>query len=496
MTGLTLADHEVSEASKQIAEDHKNRANEAFKAKHYQEAVDAYTAAIDANPRNAVYLSNRAFANLRLENLGSALADASAAIELDPTYAKAYYRRGDAAFALAHFKDAVRDFKAAARLAPRDPDLRRKLAEAEKQLKRARFEEALSQPDNDVPVSDTIVLDDVAIDSSYCGPALPTDENGAYFINLEFIESMLEAFKRGQTLHRRYVLWIVLEAQRLLKALPSLVHVDVPAGSHITVCGDTHGQFFDLLRIFQLGGAPSEANPYLFNGDFVDRGSWSVEVMLTLLAHKCLCPGAMHLTRGNHEAKSMNLIYGFYGEVREKCGPTAVEVFRETFCWLPLGYVLRDTVLVLHGGLFSDDGVRLDELAAIQRYREPPEAGHMCEMLWSDPKDTPGREPNKRGVGIAFGPDVTRAFLQDNGLSLLVRSHEVKDEGYEVAHDGYCITIFSAPNYCDQMGNKGAFIRFKGEDMVPAFTQFEAAPHPDVKPMKYAASMMNGMFGM
>ncbi|KAK2076490.1 hypothetical protein QBZ16_001016 [Prototheca wickerhamii] len=455
MEGVSLAERQVCEASKAVAEQHKEKANAAFKAKHYREAVDEYTAATEADPSNPIYLSNRSFAHLRLEEFGAALVDASKAIELDPTYVKAYYRRGDAAFALARFKDAIRDFRAAARLAPRDPDVRKKvtggvLAEAEKQQKRIRFEEALSSGE-EKPVSETIVIEDVALDSS------------------RLWNDMVAAFRDGRQLARRYMYWIVLEAQRLLRALPSLVEVAVPAGTRITVCGDTHGQFFDVCNIFELAGKPSEANPFLFNGDFVDRGSWSVEVILTLFAYKCLYPDHMHLTRGNHEAKSMNLIYGFYGEVREKCGPTAVEVFRETFCWLPLGYVL--------------DG-------------KPPDAGHMCEMMWSDPRPAPGREPNARGVGIAFGPDVTRDFLERNGLSLLVRSHEVKDEGYEVAHDGYCVTIFSAPNYCDQMGNKGAYITFEGGEMAPHFTQFDAVPHPDVKPMKYAGSMMNGMFGM
>ena len=120
----------------------------------------------------------------------------------------------------------------------------------------------------------------------------------------------------------------------------------------------------------------------------------------------------------------------------------------------------------------------------------------MCELLWSDPQDEEGRLPNKRGVGVAFGPDVTRSYLEANGLSLVVRSHEVKDEGYELTHDGFCCTIFSAPNYCDQMGNKGAFIRFEGGDMVPHFTQFDAAPHPDVRPMAYAANMFGNVFGV
>lgn len=116
----------------------------------------------------------------------------------------------------------------------------------------------------------------------------------------------------------------------------------------------------------------------------------------------------------------------------------------------------------------------------------------MCEALWADPQDQPGRGMSKRGTGLQFGPDVTKRFLQRNGLQLLVRSHEVKEEGYEVAHDGYCITIFSAPNYCDQMGNKGAFIHFEAPDMVPKFTKFDAVPHPAVRPMAYASSMFMG----
>jgi len=155
----------------------------------------------------------------------------------------------------------------------------------------------------------------------------------------------------------------------------------------------------------------------------------------------------------------------------------------------------------------------------------------MCELLWSDPGPEPGRQPSKRGVGVAFGPDVTKSFLQNNGLELLVRSHEVKEEGFAVEHDGYCITVFSAPNYVDQMGNLGAFIRFEGghceseteeegegegaggvdgaEDdkeekkpekekekaMTPQFTTFAASPHPPVRPMAYASTFMGGMGG-
>jgi serine/threonine-protein phosphatase 5 len=184
-----------------------------------------------------------------------------------------------------------------------------------------------------------------------------------------------------------------------------------------------------------------------------------------------------------------NKMYGFEGEMIAKYNKEGFALCAEAFCHLPLGAVLGNKVLVLHGGLFSDDTVTLADLRAIDRNRQPPESGPMSELLWSDPQRAKGRGPSKRGVGLAFGPDVTKRFLDANGLELLVRSHEVKDGGYELEADDRLVTIFSAPNYCDQMGNKGAFIHF-GSDYKPKFTQFDAVPHPAVKPMAYANPMM------
>ena len=195
----------------------------------------------------------------------------------------------------------------------------------------------------------------------------------------------------------------------------------------------------------------------------------------------------MYLTRGNHETAAMNKMYGFDGEVKAKYNAKLADLFQEIFTYLPLGSVLNGKVFVVHGGLFSKDGVKLDHLRSIDRFREPPEDGPFCEMLWSDPCSELGRHPSKRGVGVAFGADVTKRFLDDNNLELVVRSHEVKDEGYEIDHDGKLITVFSAPNYCDQMGNKGAFIRFDAQ-CIPNITSFSAVPHPPSRPMQFAAN--------
>ena len=394
-----------------------------------------------------------------------------------------------------------------AKLKPGDVDAQRKLHECEKVVRALRFASAIAS--HDAPEEDVAASIDLssmsaafwcllcsaslttltAVDASYTGAQLGEGD----CLSLEFVKHMIADFKAERLLHRRYAFAILLRAKALLTELPTLVDVPVPAGTHITVCGDVHGQFYDLLNVFELNGMPSEEHPYLFNGDFVDRGSFSVEVIFTLLALKCLYPTGLHLTRGNHETRAMNSIYGFEGEVRAKYSETMVKLFAQTFRCLPLGAVLGGKVFVVHGGLFSRDDVTLDELRALDRFREPPDEGPMTEMLWSDPQPMLGRAPSKRGVGVGFGADVTRAFLQRNGLQLVVRSHEVKEEGYEVTHDGLCVTIFSAPNYCDSMGNKGAFIVFNGEDMVPHFTSYTSVPHPPVRPMRYAAPMLSLM---
>lgn len=470
----------------QKAEELKLKANEAFKANKFSQAIELYSQAIELNSSNAVYWANRAFAHTKLEEYGSAVQDATKAIEIDPRYSKGYYRRGAAYLAMGKFKEALKDFQQVKKICPNDPDASRKLKECEKAVQKIRFEEAISVGDAERRfVADSIDYHVIEVEPQYAGPRIDGEE-----ITLDFVKAMLDEFKKQKCIHKRYAYQIVLKTLELLRSMPSLVDVDVPNVGHFTVCGDVHGQYFDLLNIFALNGLPSEENPYLFNGDFVDRGSFSVEVILTLFAFKCLYPKAMYLARGNHESKSMNKIYGFEGEVRSKLGEKFVELFAEVFCWLPLAHVINKKVFVVHGGLFSVDGVKLSDIRSIDRFCEPPEEGLMCELLWSDPQPQLGRGPSKRGVALSFGADVTKKFLQENNLDLIVRSHEVKDEGYEIEHDGKLITVFSAPNYCDQMGNKGAFIRFTAPEMKPDIVTFSAVPHPDVKPMAYANNFL------
>lgn len=180
------------------------------------------------------------------------------------------------------------------------------------------------------------------------------------------------------------------------------------------------------------------------------------------------------------------------------------KLFSESFSALPLATLVGEKYLVLHGGLFSDDKVTLDDIRKLNRHnqRQPGQAGLMMEMLWTDPQDEPGRGPSKRGVGMQFGPDITKRFCENNGLEAVIRSHEVRMDGYEVQHDGRCITgmfrtgnyvyflccadikmlVFSAPKYCDSTENRGAYINIKS-DYKLRYEQFDAVPHPDIKPM-------------
>uniref|UniRef100_A0A671SKA5 Serine/threonine-protein phosphatase n=1 Tax=Sinocyclocheilus anshuiensis TaxID=1608454 RepID=A0A671SKA5_9TELE len=433
--------------------------------KDYENAIKYYTEALELNPSNAIYYSNRSLAYLRTECYGYALGDATRALELDKNYIKGYYRRATSNMALGKFKAALKDYETVVRVRPNDKDAKMKYQECNKIVKQKAFERAIASDELKRSVVDSLDIENMTIEDDYAGPKL---EDGN--VTLKFMKDLMAWFKDQNKLHRKSISFDD-KMIMLFSLFISLV-------------------YYDLLNIFELNGLPSITNPYLFNGDFVDRGSFSVEVILTLFGFKLLYPEHFHLLRGNHETDNMNQMYGFEGEVKAKYTAQMFQLFSEVFQWLPLTQCINNKVLVMHGGLFSEDGVTLDDIRKIDRNRQPPDSGPMCDLLWSDPQPQDGRSISKRGVSCQFGPDVTERFLEQNKLQYIVRSHEVKAEGYEVTHSGKCITVFSAPNYCDQMGNKGAYIHLRGSDLKPEFHQFTAVPHPDVKPMAYANSLM------
>ncbi|XP_076025680.1 serine/threonine-protein phosphatase with EF-hands 1 [Genypterus blacodes] len=455
----------------------------------------------------------------------------------------------------------------------------------------------------------------VQVPESYTGPRL------SFPLSVCDTNALLSAFKEQQPLHPRYALQLLYETKKLLKQMPNISHLSTSYTKEFTICGDLHGRLDDLLLIFYKNGLPSAETPYVFNGDFVDRGKQSIEVIFLLFAYLLLYPDYMHLNRGNHEDHIMNLRYGFTKEVMQKYkthGREILQLFQDVFSLLPVATVIDGKILIVHGGI--SDQTDLEFLSSIERQKvksamrvprcsleqldlgrssrqgrrgmstensrpgssqrtpslrkrrcplsrqnsgssssssssstssslcsprtpsclspraclsspsmpyaidvlhvplldslssvcppsppkherewkqvrgvearssspslllycivlPPPSSSplQIVDILWSDPKTTDGCSPNTfRGGGCYFGPDVTQRLLLQHGLQLLIRSHECKQEGYELCHGGQVITIFSASNYYDEGSNRGAYIKL-GRELIPRFYQYQVS---------------------
>ena len=328
------------------------------------------------------------------------------------------------------------------------------------------------------------ILEKIKPNMSYKGPVFPDDGN----ITREWVFELMDFMKdlenkkpyEEKYIDKIYLLQMISKVKSILAEYDeAIVDINIPKNKNFTVVGDIHGQYYDLLNLFNINGYPSEDNIYLFNGDYVDRGSFGIEVITTLIAFKILYPNHFFLNRGNHEDIEVNKRYGFAIEVIfDKYDNEVFECFCEFYKFLPLGHILNNKILVLHGGLFSKEGVTISELKKINRFVDIQyDNSLICELLWSDPRDIEGWTPSERGAGVFFGQDVTEKFLNENKLNLLIRSHEVKMEGYEIHHNGKVVTVFSAPNYYDLAGNKAAIFKINS-DLKINFLQFDASPHP------------------
>ncbi len=243
----------------------------------------------------------------------------------------------------------------------------------------------------------------------------------------------------------------------------------------VTVCGDIHGQFHDLLELFKVGGYAPDTN-YLFLGDYVDRGCFSVESVSLLLALKLKYPNRIFLLRGNHESRQTSQMYGFYDECFKKYGnnPGIWNTFMELFDFLPLCALIENKILCLHGGL-SPNIDTLEQINNLDRKQELPHDGAMSDLLWSDPEEREGWGQSPRGAGYVFGGDISTKFNFKNKLSLICRAHQLQQNGYQWSHDNNVLTIFSAPNYCYRCGNLAAIMEID-ENMKYELQTFDPAP--------------------
>ncbi|KAJ3228397.1 Serine/threonine-protein phosphatase 4 catalytic subunit [Clydaea vesicula] len=285
------------------------------------------------------------------------------------------------------------------------------------------------------------------------------------------LDRQISLLNKCQLIKESEVKDLCQKAREILIEESNVQRVDAP----VTICGDIHGQFFDLQELFKVGGACPDTN-YLFMGDFVDRGFYSVETFLLLLALKVRYPDRITLLRGNHESRQITQVYGFYDECLRKFG--SVNVWRyccEIFDYLSLSALIDDKVFCVHGGL-SPAISTLDQIRTIDRKQEVPHDGAMCDLLWSDPDEIESWGVSPRGAGYLFGGDVVSMFVHANNLDLIARAHQLVMEGYKLMFKDTLVTVWSAPNYCYRCGNVASILEFN-EHLGKNYKIFEAAPH-------------------
>ena len=239
-------------------------------------------------------------------------------------------------------------------------------------------------------------------------------------LGLEQLDGLVEKLLSCTPLSESEVRALVAKAQEVLVEESNVQPVRAP----VTVCGDVHGQFHDLMELFRIGGRCPDTN-FLFMGDYVDRGYYSVETVTLLVALKVRWRERVTILRGNHESRQITQVYGFYDECLRKYGSADVwKLFTDLFDYFPVTAVVENQIFALHGGL-SPSIDTLDSVRKLDRVQEVPHEGAMCDLLWSDPDDRLGWGISPRGAGYTFGPDISEQFNHTNGLKLVARAHQL-----------------------------------------------------------------------
>mmetsp|Transcript_55039 Transcript_55039/g.153454 ORF Transcript_55039/g.153454 Transcript_55039/m.153454 type:complete len:303 (-) Transcript_55039:11-919(-) len=249
-----------------------------------------------------------------------------------------------------------------------------------------------------------------------------------------------------------------------------------PVRCPVTVCGDIHGQFLDLKELFCIGGCPPETN-YLFLGDYVDRGYYSVKTVSLMFLYKTRYKERFTLLRGNHESRQITQVYGFFDECKRRFanGCKLWKTFGDVFNVMPVCAVVNDRIICMHGGL-SPELTDLDQIRQLPRPISVPDSGVLCDLLWADPsQEVATWGDNDRGVSFTFGAEVVKNFLKKHDLDLIARAHQVVEDGYEFFANRGLVTVFSAPNYCREFDNAAALMSID-EDLLCSFKVLKALP--------------------
>ncbi|KAK3806162.1 MAG: serine/threonine-protein phosphatase pp-z [Linnemannia elongata] len=295
-------------------------------------------------------------------------------------------------------------------------------------------------------------------------PFLGSSDKSSKAVDIdEMISKLLDAGYSGKIaknicLRNNEIVYICQTAREVFLSQPTLIELNAP----VKIVGDIHGQYTDLLRMFEMCGFPPSAN-FLFLGDYVDRGKMSLETILLLFCYKIKYPENFFLLRGNHECASVTKVYGFYDECKRRASIKMWKAFVDVFNCLPLAAIVANKIFCVHGGLSPSLGT-MDDIRALRRPTDVPDYGLLNDLLWSDPSDTAlDWEDNERGVSYCFGRSIIQKFLNKHDFDLICRAHMVVEDGYEFFNDRALVTVFSAPNYCGEFDNFGAVMSVSEE---------------------------------
>ncbi|KAG5358846.1 putative serine/threonine-protein phosphatase C22H10.04 [Yarrowia sp. C11] len=306
------------------------------------------------------------------------------------------------------------------------------------------------------------------------------------------LDECIERLYRKELLPEVVVESLCTKVKELLVKESNVVHIQAP----VTVVGDIHGQFHDLIEIFRIGGYCPNTN-YLFLGDYVDRGLFSVETITLLVCLKLRYPTRINLIRGNHESRGITQNYGFYTEcVRKYDSGNVWMYFTDLFDYLTLSVVIDNSIFCVHGGL-SPTIHSIDQIKVVDRFREIPHEGPIADLVWSDPDEQRADFAlSPRGAGYTFGIDVVKKFLEVNDMKHILRAHQLCQEGYQVLFDDRLSTVWSAPNYCYRCANLASVleVNLAGERF---FNVFDAAPeneeHQQIILQEFENPQMNSL---
>lgn len=282
-----------------------------------------------------------------------------------------------------------------------------------------------------------------------------TDESNKRFAE-SFIKQLLSCKGVSKHVKTMDILRLAYICKKIFESQARLVEIDGP----VRICGDIHGQFPDLIRLFAQGGFPPDSN-YLFLGDYVDRGAYQLEVFLLCLSFKARYPNNFIMLRGNHELPHVNEKYGFREEICTRKGEFAIIIYEELCKMMnvmPMTALIGGRILCMHGGLSQ----HLKSLNDLRKMKCPFSSEDDClenDIMWSDPAKVTGWQQNPRGASTVFGEDVVQEYCKMLDVDLIVRAHQCVQDGYEFFANKKLVTVFSAPHYTGQFTNSAAICK-------------------------------------